>query len=104
MEEIIAKTPKKSTSDAAYYRFAMRIVGDFGVSIAVPAVAAAFVGIWLDRKLGTTPWLMIIGLAAAFSSTYLVIKKKATDYARQFDDLNSNFQPPISKTEKGNKE
>ena len=87
MDEIETKTVKKPTSDAAYYRFAMRIVSDFGVSIAVPAVVAAFVGIWLDRKLGTTPWLMIIGLVAAFSSTYLVIKKKATDYAKQFEEL-----------------
>lgn len=87
MDETANKTPKKSVSDAAYYRFAMRIVGDFSVSIAVPAVVAAFVGIWFDRKFGTTPWLMIIGLVAAFSSTYLVIKKKATDYAKQFDDI-----------------
>jgi len=87
MDETDTKKPKKSVSDAAYYRFAMRVMGDFSVSIAVPAVIAAFVGIWLDRKLGTTPWLMFIGLAAAFASTYLVIKKKASDYAKQFDKL-----------------
>lgn len=87
MDETETKTVKKSTSDAAYYRFAMRIIGDFSVSIAVPAVVAAFVGIWLDRKLGTTPWLMIIGLIAALSSTYLVIKKKANDYAKQFEKI-----------------
>ncbi|MFA6131543.1 MAG: AtpZ/AtpI family protein [Patescibacteria group bacterium] len=87
MDETEAKKPKKPTSDAAYYRFAMRIVGDFGVSIAVPAVLAAFGGIWLDRQLGTTPWLLFAGLIAAFTSTYLVIKKKATDYAKKFDEL-----------------
>lgn len=87
MDETEDKTTKKPVSDAEYYRFAMRVVGDFGVSIAVPAVVAAFVGIWLDRKLDTTPWLMIIGLVAAFASTYLVIKKKANDYAKQFDKL-----------------
>jgi len=88
MDEITTKTPKKTTNDSAYYRFAMRAMGDFGVSIAVPAVLAAFVGIWLDRQFGTTPWLMFVGLIAAFSSTYLVIKKKATDYAKQFEELN----------------
>ena len=83
----ITKPASKKTSDAAYYRFAMRIIGDFGVSMAVPAVIAAFVGIWLDRKLGTTPWFMIIGLVAAFTSTYLVIKKKAVHYAKLFEDI-----------------
>jgi len=50
-------------------------------------VVAAFVGIWLDRQLGTTPWLMIIGLISAFTSTYLVIKKKAVSYAKQFENI-----------------
>lgn len=84
------KPVQKKTSDAAYYRFALRVMSDFGVSIAVPAVVATFVGIWLDRKFGTTPWLLILGLVGALSSTYLVIKKKAQDYAKQFDDLDKN--------------
>jgi len=85
-----SELPQKKTSDAAYYRFAMRAMSDFGVSIAVPAVVAAFLGIWLDRKFGTTPWLMFIGLAAAFSSTYFVVRIKAKEYAKKFEELNEN--------------
>ncbi|KKU06776.1 MAG: hypothetical protein UX09_C0042G0012, partial [Candidatus Uhrbacteria bacterium GW2011_GWE2_45_35] len=70
-----------------YYRFAMHILGDFGVTIAVPAVVATFVGIWLDKKLETTPWFLILGLTAALIATYLVIKKKASIYAKQFEDI-----------------
>jgi len=86
------QTAPQKTSDAAYYRFAMRVMGDFGVTIAVPAVVAAFVGIWLDKKLETTPWFLILGLIAAFAATFLVIKKKAQLYSKQFEDLDK--QPP----------
>jgi len=78
----------KKTSDAAYYRFAVRIMSDFGIVIAVPVVIAVFGGIWLDRKFDATPWFMVIGLIGAMVSTYLVIQKKAKDYAKQFEDLN----------------
>lgn len=87
MGESETKKIKKPASDAAYYRFAMRVVGDFGVSIAVPVVIATFVGIWLDREFGTTPWLLFAGLAASLLATYLVIKKKAIDYAKRFEAL-----------------
>ena len=87
MSETVESRPKK-TSDAAYYRFAVRIMSDFGIVIAVPAVIAAFGGIWLDKKLENTPWFLIIGLIAAFVSTYLVIQKKAKNYAKQFEKLN----------------
>lgn len=91
------KPTKKSTSDAAYYRFATRIMGDFGVSIAVPLVVAVFVGIWLDRSLNTVPYFMFSGLVVAAGFTYFSIKKKAKIYADEFDNLNKNSQPPISK-------
>ncbi|HBR80724.1 MAG: hypothetical protein UW63_C0039G0001 [Candidatus Uhrbacteria bacterium GW2011_GWF2_44_350] len=87
MEEPEVKPTKKTVSDAVYYRFAMHILGDFGVTIAVPAVVATFVGIWLDKKLETTPWFLILGLTAALIATYLVIKKKASIYAKQFEDI-----------------
>ncbi|MFH1253286.1 MAG: AtpZ/AtpI family protein [Candidatus Uhrbacteria bacterium] len=89
-----SEVPRSSAKggDAAYYRFAMRVMGDFGVVIAVPVVLATFGGIWLDRYLGTTPWLMILGLVGAFSSTYLVIKKKAQIYAKQFEELNKGIK------------
>ncbi len=80
------------TSDAKYYGFAMRIVADFGATIAVPAVVATFAGIWLDRKFGTMPWLLLVCLGLAFALTGLMISRKAKTYAEQFDRLNKNEQ------------
>jgi F0F1-type ATP synthase assembly protein I len=61
MEE---KQPQKK-SDRAYYLFALKIVGDFGASIAVPVVVFALLGQWLDEKYHSAPWLMVVGFALA---------------------------------------
>ena len=71
--------PKK-TSDREYYLFALRIVGDFGISIAVPAVLAALLGGYLDDKFARYPLFTIICLIVAFSLTALMIRKKAKKY------------------------
>lgn len=45
-----------------------------GVQFAVILVLSAFGGMWADRRLGTTPWLLIVavfgGAALAFYSLY----------------------------------
>lgn len=45
-----------------------------GLQFAVSIVAFLYLGQWLDRKLGTAPWLLIIGVftgaGAAFYSMY----------------------------------
>jgi len=81
----------KIVSDARYYGFAMRIVGDFGATIAVPAVLGAFVGIWLDKQFGTAPWLLVLALGLSFAFTAYMIQKKATEYGKKFEDLNKKI-------------
>ncbi len=78
-------------SDARYYGFAMRIVGDFGATIAVPAIAGAILGVWLDRTFGTKPWFLILCLAAAFGLTGFIIQRKAKAYGKRFDELNKHL-------------
>jgi F0F1-type ATP synthase assembly protein I len=50
-----------------------------GVQFAVVLVAASFAGMWLDRQLGTSPWLLIVmvfaGAAAAFYAMYRKLMK-----------------------------
>lgn len=45
-----------------------------GLQFAVTIVVFAFAGIWLDKHLGTSPWLVILGVfigaAAGFFSIY----------------------------------
>ncbi|MBI4598601.1 AtpZ/AtpI family protein [Candidatus Uhrbacteria bacterium] len=83
-----------SSSDQTYYRFALRALGDFGATLAVPAVLAAFAGIWLDRWLGTAPWLLAVCLALALGLTWRMVVKKAHAYAEAFDRIGTKTDPP----------
>ena len=48
-------------------------------SIALSIVIGLAIGVWLDRKFDTSPWLTLIflgfGVAAGFRNIYLAIKK-----------------------------
>ena len=67
-------------SDAKYYRLAMRIFADFSGTIAIPAVAAALSGKWLDERYGTEPRYLILLLVVAFTLTGALVYKKAKTY------------------------
>ncbi len=71
----------------ASMRLAFRIAADFGVTIAAPAVAAAFLGVWLDQKFGTRPWLLILCLVVAFALTGLWIVQKAKRYKALYEKI-----------------
>lgn len=70
-----------------YLSFAMRILGDFGVTIAAPAVAGTFLGIWLDKKFQTTPWFLLFCLVFALIFTGIIVYKKAKKYGKEFEHL-----------------
>lgn len=44
---------------------ALRLAWDLGWIIAVPAAAFGFGGAYLDKFLGTTPWIMLMGFLLA---------------------------------------
>lgn len=72
--------PPKKYSDREYYLFALRIAGDFGVSIAAPVVIFAWVGQYMDEKYGTRPWLLILGFVLAALLSGIMIYRKAKKY------------------------
>lgn len=55
-------------------------VGALGIELAVSTVIGLFGGRWLDGKLGTDPWLSIVGLilgvVAGFRSLYQTAKSE----------------------------
>jgi len=57
--------------------WALRFIG-VGWYVALCIVLGAFLGLWLDRKLNTTPWLaiagIIVGSAAAFVGLYQMVQ------------------------------
>ncbi|OGH93620.1 MAG: hypothetical protein A2538_04165 [Candidatus Magasanikbacteria bacterium RIFOXYD2_FULL_41_14] len=80
-------TEQPKTSDRTYYLFALRIVGDFGASIAVPAVLAALIGNWLDEKFTTYPLFVVLCLAVAALLTAKSITKKSKKYGEEYNKL-----------------
>ena len=53
--------------------------------LAVPPVLGWFIGSWLDKKLGTGPYLMylflLIGFVAGFREVFRIVKKFGNDGA-----------------------
>jgi len=76
------------TTDASYYRLAMKIFTDFSGSIAVPAVFGALFGKWLDDKYHTAPKYLMVFLLIALVFTVVIIVKKARFYQKEYELLN----------------
>lgn len=57
---------------------AITLIVQLGIYMVVPIVLCLFVGIALDRWLGTSPWLLIIfvimGIGAGFKNVYRATK------------------------------
>ncbi len=85
----IQKPPEKPSKgiERKYVLFALRIVSDFGVTIALPVVALAYAGRWLDTRYGTRPWLLIAGFVLAALISGRMIYKKAKKLGKEFQDL-----------------
>ncbi len=75
----------KHMSDSYYVRLAIRMAGEFGVTIAAPAVVAALVGVRLDSKWGSEPWALVALLIIAFLSTGVWILKRAKFYKTLYE-------------------
>lgn len=66
--------PENKKSDAGWS--ATSLAWELGYSIAIPLIVLAIGGRFLDKKLGTSPWLLLIGiLISIFISSYMVYKK-----------------------------
>jgi F0F1-type ATP synthase assembly protein I len=58
-----------------------------GLQLAIAVVAFFFLGRWLDGKLGTSPWLMLAGLAVGAGGGLLSFVRKAVELGREQDRL-----------------
>ncbi len=74
-------------SDRRYWLFGLRIVGDFGATIAIPVVVFAYLGKRLDVRWGTAPWLLIIGFVLAALISGALIYRKAKRYGKEYQAL-----------------
>lgn len=80
--------PKKTT-DREYYMFAIRIIGNFGASIAIPVVALVLLGQYLETRYAFAPWGKVLGFALAAFTSGKIIYRKAKVYGAEYQKLNS---------------
>src|SRR5215207_9996952 len=73
-------------------------VGEFagvGLQFAVSILVFLYLGQWLDRKLGTAPWLLIIGVfLGAGASFYSMYRKLMAAQARDEAARRARKAPP----------
>lgn len=72
-----------------YYIFGLKIIADFGATIAIPVVVLSKFGRYLDktRPLSHWPWYTIFGFALAALITSVMIYKKAKKYGGVYQSL-----------------
>lgn len=57
---------------------ALSLLGQLGYVIAVPLVVFAVSGRLLDKKFGTSPWLLLLGMLLALIISSVWVYKKTT--------------------------
>ncbi len=72
-----SNNPKPNNSPQQVNKWSLASLAlDMGFIIALPLVALALGGKWLDTKLGTDPWLTLVGIILAITSTTVWLTKK----------------------------
>lgn len=74
-------------NDRRYWLFGLKIVGDFGATIAIPVVVFAYLGKRLDVRWGTAPWFLIAGFVISALISGVLIYRKAKRYGREYQEL-----------------
>jgi len=75
------------SSDNKYYIFALKIMLDFGATIAVPAVIFSLIGQYFDTKYDKAPLFLILFLATALLITIKFLIKKAKKYGNLYQKI-----------------
>lgn len=70
---------------------ALGFAWQFGYTVAVPLVVFTLAGRFLDVKLGTHPWLLIVGVILAASTSTIALVRKASRI------LSQSAPPPDSR-------
>ena len=70
-----------------YMAFGLKIVSDFGATIAVPVVAFVFLAQAAERRYGIGGWLTIVAFAIAAIITAKLIVTKAKRYGKEYNDI-----------------
>lgn len=83
----MAEKPGKKGIDQKYWLFALKIVGDFGVTIALPVVLFVLIGQKLDTKYAASPWFTVGAFVLAALVSGNSIYHKAKRYGKEYQDI-----------------
>ena len=78
---------EKKAGDSAFYLFGLRIVGDFGVTIALPVVLFAWLGKTLDARWGTKPTFLLVGFLLAALISAVSVYRKTKRYGKEYQSM-----------------
>jgi hypothetical protein len=84
------KIPQKERN-RLYYLFALRIVGDFGATIAIPVVILVIIGQKMDVAYHTNFLFTTIGFVVAALISGRIIFRKAKLYGKEYENLNKKL-------------
>lgn len=79
---------KKRKVEKSVFR-SLTLISQFGINMIVPVVLCMFLGIFLDTKLGTGYWAVIlffVGALAGFNSVYKMAKRIYGDKGSKGND------------------
>lgn len=68
---------KRRKYDRSVYR-SLALITQFGINMLVPIFLCSFLGIWLDERLGTSWWMIVlffIGALAGFRNIYILARR-----------------------------
>jgi F0F1-type ATP synthase assembly protein I len=65
------------------------LTGAVGIEVAVAIAIGALGGQWLDRKLGISPWLSILGFVAGVGAAIKALVRVTRDYRKKFASDNA---------------
>lgn len=78
---------KPQKSDREYYLFALKIFGDFGVTIAAPVVVFVLIGQYFDKKYYLYPLFTVLALVISAVITGVIIWRKAKKYGEIYQKM-----------------
>lgn len=64
-----------------------------GIQLALTVVVLFFVGDWLDKKWGTSPWLMLVGLFIGIVGGLIKFSRTALEAGREEDAKDKSAHP-----------
>ncbi|MFZ2189728.1 MAG: AtpZ/AtpI family protein [Candidatus Magasanikiibacteriota bacterium] len=80
---LLPENPK----DRQYMLMGLRIVGDFGATIAVPIIIFVLIGQWLEGKYGYAPWFTVVAFVISIALSGKMIYKKAKQYGEEYKKI-----------------